>query len=244
MQDVTITFTRGPQSGTVFEFELGQLVIGREPGDPGLELENADSSISRKHAELQENNGQVELVNLSPNGTQVDGELVTDKIGLHPGAELVFSNSHTLTVNWASFVRKTNGSRDTSQAESDSGSGPLGSPAVRAILVLYLLGMVAIAVWLSGSEEDSGVLQANWPALREQYVAYRTDAIPEDVRKQRLAHAQLLLREIRALEVRGLREDIEPLCREVMDIDSDIHSPLFRFGVECLAAANAEELEY
>ena len=101
MQDVTITFTDGPLRGRSFEFEVGLVRIGRMPGDNGLELKGADTSVSRVHAELREDGGGVKLHNVSPNGTTVNDKIVLDSIGLQPGAVVRIGPRHPFTISWA-----------------------------------------------------------------------------------------------------------------------------------------------
>jgi hypothetical protein len=234
MQDVTITFTAGPTRGQSIEIEVGHVTVGRQPGSGGLELKNADVTVSRKHAELVENAGGVELRNLSPNGTVVDGKVVLGEVLLEPGVEVAIGSKHRFVLEWARFGRGTgSGAADETRAKA---SGPLASPVVRAVLVIYLLGMIGLAVWLGGSEE-SGVGATEWPRARAAYEAYSVKGLDDETRARRLARAEELVREVQALQTRGLYRQIAPVCREIMGLDNDVRSPLFQFGAKCLSQA-------
>jgi hypothetical protein len=241
MQDVTITFTRGPMSGNTLEFEVGELEIGRQPGANGLQLKNAETAVSRIHALLRELDGKVILHNQSSHGTQVDGKEVFDSVELEPGAEISIGANHDFRVEWTSFMGV--GTEPEAGAEADSRTatpGPLASPVIRAVIVVYLLAMVGVAVWISGATKEGGVAADDWPELQAAYETYATETISADLRAERMARAQVLLREVRTLKTRGMHEAVAPVCREIMGLDNAVTSPLFQYGAQCLAAANLE----
>lgn len=233
MQDVTITFTEGPQRGHSQEFEVGSVIIGRQPGEHGLELKHADKSVSRVHAELVAKDGDVELKNLSDNGTVVDGKLVLDSVRIHPGARIKIGAEHVFQVDWA-LVAPAPGSPERAPKPGTSGGrGLLGSPVVRAVIGVYLLGIGGVGMWVASSD-DGGAIRDDWPALRGEYERYEAEGVSADQRDARLARAEILMRELRVLRVRGLRTEAKSICREMMSLDKDIHSPLYLYGANCL----------
>jgi hypothetical protein len=237
MQDVTITFTDGLLRGRIFDFEVGRVAIGRLPGEGGLELKGADASVSRLHAELVEKDGGVELKNLSPNGTVVNGKLVVDSVSIGSGALIEIGERHPFKVHWTSVgeTQVLSTRKLEKKTAATASSGPLSSPVVRVVLAVYLLGMVGVAVWLqlgSGGETND-----EWPALAAAYDAYEGALSSEDVKKARAARAETLVRQIRVLKIRGAQRDTAPLCRELMSIDGEVKSPLFRYGARCLGEA-------
>lgn len=243
MQDVTITFTRGTSTGNPLKFELGEVFIGTQPGPRGLLLKNANhKEVSRLHARLQDSEGVVELYNLSISGTRVDGKLVQGSIKLNPGAKIAIGANHVFLIEWESFVRVNKAeTADGQERRTAAPAGPLASPIVRSVIAVYLLSMVGLMYWLSSTNTGTGVAADDWPQLRNGYEAFQPGTISPELRNQRLARAELLVRELRALKTQKNAEDIEPVCRQIMAVDSDIHSPLFQYGAGCLAAVKSEE---
>ena len=238
MQDVTITFTDGLLKGRIYDFEVGRVPIGRLPGEGGLELKGADASVSRLHAELVENRADIELKNLSPNGTLVDGKLVLDSALLRSGALIEIGESHPFKVHWSS-VGATQAIAVPSAAKSGARpSGPLASPVIRAVLGVYLLGIVAAAVWL-GLDSSAGAGSDEWPALSAAYAAYDDGSTAADVKQARATKAESLVRTLRVLKIRDAQRDMGPICRELMGLDGDPASPLFQYGARCLGAAES-----
>lgn len=236
MQDVTITFVDGPMRGRTFEFELGRVQIGRLPEEGGLELKGSDTSVSRLHAELAERDGDVELRNLSPAGTRVDGQLIIDSLVLRPGARIEIGPRHPFDVDWVSIQQRISpDSQRTQASRAPSKPGPLSSPVVRAVLGVYLAGMVAVVVWL-GLGSGGPIAADDWPELKAAYESYTADSMTGAERDSNLARAEILLRELRANRTQGNGQQIERLCREIMRIDRRTDSPLFRYGAGCLAS--------
>jgi hypothetical protein len=235
MQDVTITFTDGLLKGRVFDFEVGRVVIGRQPGERGLELKGADASVSRAHAELVENGGDIELRNLSPNGTLVNGKLLLEEMLIASGALIEIGEKHAFKVHWSSVgatqVLPAKTVRDKSPALNKG--GPLSSPVVRVVLGAYLAGLVGLAVWLS--LDSTGTASDEWPALAAAYDTYEGSS-PE-AKQSRTIRAESLVRQLRVLKVQGEGRAMEPICRELMSLDGDAKSPLFQYGARCLGEA-------
>jgi hypothetical protein len=44
------------------------------------------------------------------------------------------------------------------------------------------------------------------------------------------------------LKTQGATKDVAPACREIMGLESDPNSPLFQYGVKCLASAKSKGL--
>ena len=165
MQSVNIVCTAGPMRGFDEEFVLGELVIGRQPEMPGLVLKGAGSSVSRRHLKLEEKDGMVAVSNLSPNGTVVNGKLIVDDIQIRTGAKIEIGDQFILELRWESFGAETVVKKKATSAPVAK-QGPLASPVVRAVLGVYLLGMVALAVWFGLADDQSTVAADEWPAVR------------------------------------------------------------------------------
>jgi pSer/pThr/pTyr-binding forkhead associated (FHA) protein len=73
----------GERGETAVRFELeGEKVIGREATDILLD----DEQVSRRHALIRVDDGRVEIADLqSANGTEVNGERITDTVTLAHG---------------------------------------------------------------------------------------------------------------------------------------------------------------
>jgi hypothetical protein len=237
MQDVTVTFTDGLLKGRVFDFEVGRVVIGRQPGERGLELKGADGSVSRLHAELVEKGGDIELKNLSPNGTLVNGKLLLDEMLIASGALIEIGEKHSFKVHWSSVgatqVLAAKAVREKKAAPRSA--GPLASPIVRAVLGVYIIGILGVAVWLGFDSTDVAVDE--WPALSAAYDDYEDPRSSPDAKQARAARAEALMRQLRVLKVQGEGRAMEPICRELMSLDGDAKSPLFRYGARCLGEA-------
>jgi hypothetical protein len=234
MQDVTIRFTSGPMRDRELEFEVGRVVIGRLPGANGLELKGADTSVSREHAELVGAGGDVELRNLSPNGTKVDGKLVIDSVVLKPGAKVSVGSTHTFSVTWTAFETQVDRRPGKKASKPDAKKGPLSSPVVRAVIVVYLLGIVGVAIWLGVMGDEDSIASDDWPRLDAAYQVYQSGSMTNAERDLRLARAEVLVRELRALRTQGVDRRVNTICREMMRIDRDPGSPLYQYGAECL----------
>ncbi len=236
MQDVTITFTSGPMRDRKLEFEVGHVAIGRLPGAGGLELKGADTSVSRTHAELVEVDGNIELRNLSPNGTKVDGKLIIDAVRLKPGAKLVVGNAHAFEITWTSFQSEFEPISGKKDSKAEKAKGPLSSPVVRAVIGVYLLVIIVVAIWLGVVAGGDSIAGDDWPSLETAYQAYVPSGLSAEERDLRRANAKTLVRELRALRTQGTDEGRARICRELMRIDRDAQSPLYQYGALCLAS--------
>lgn len=166
----------------------------------------------------------------------MDNEVILDSAEIKPGARIEIGSSHPFTVNWTSFDAYSDND-DSKQEPADVVSqGPLSSPIVRAVLGIYLLGMVAAGVWLYVSGDDGALAVDDWPALAAAYENYKVGEMPEELRLTRASRAEFLVRELRLLKMQGLNRDTEQICREIMSIDKDSKSPLYRYGARCLAS--------
>jgi len=83
-------------SGRRFRLRGGVTTVGRE----GTDILLLDGTVSRRHAQILRDNGQVTVIDLgSTNGTQVDGARIqpNQPVALAPGAVVRFGNA-TLTL--------------------------------------------------------------------------------------------------------------------------------------------------
>ncbi|HNP34703.1 MAG TPA: FHA domain-containing protein [Woeseiaceae bacterium] len=234
MQDVFLKFLDGPMRGQEIEVEVGSVIIGRQPGASGVELKGADVSVSRQHAGLHERDGNIFLSNRSPNGTSVNGKLVLDEVQLKSGAIVEIADQCRFAVSWKTFAAEA--TRKVRVEKSDAlKKGPLSSPVVRTVIGVYLLGMLVVGLWLAHSAGDKGVAD-DWPELLIEYQAYRPDSVDDSDWQQREERGAILVRELRALKTRGRGYDAESICRELMSLDRDSESPVYRYGARCLAS--------
>lgn len=242
MHSVTLVFTQGPMKGESMQRDLGALTLGREPSalEPGqmtVLLRGADGSVSRNHATLLDEGGRVLLRNVSGNGTLVDGKLVLEDAVLRPGSKVKVGSSHEFVVEWQ--VVGAAASKEKSEGISTSAlmnAGPLASPVVRAVLVVYLGGLLAILAWLMlGSSGDLYVAD-DWPELEQAYASYETPTLSNEERARRLAFAQQTVSRVRVLRIKERSADVHKLCRELMSLEADINSPIYRYGAKCLGS--------
>ncbi len=239
MRELSIEFKQGPMAGEFSRFDIGQLLIGREPrpepGQLSLVLRGAESSVSRNHALLEFRNGEVMLVNQGGNGTLVNGKLYTGETALKPGDTIGVGESHEFSVSWelvgqgqaTPLPAKTN-------AAAVASSGPLSSPLVRAVLVVYLGVILAVAAWFGLKGEGHDILRDDWPALSEAYAEYQPPGADAAQKQRRTQLAQAAMVRLRVLRANERHNDVKRLCRELMRLDSDIASPLYRYGARCL----------
>ena len=114
--------------------------------------------------------------------------------------------------------------------------GPLSSPIIRAVIAVYLVGILGLAVWLSLSGDDEAIAADDWPWLSAAYATYSTDDLSDELRAARATRAEALVQELRVIRTQGLSKDVERICREMMSIDKDSKSPLYQYGVRCLGS--------
>ena len=108
--------------------------------------------------------------------------------------------------------------------------GPLANPMIRVLLVAYLAGMVALGVYLAVSDDESAA--EAFDRTRAEYTeSYKPDGVSAQVLEHRLAEAERLVRELGVLE----RKE-RSVCRQLMALDSDPDSPIYRFAARRMAA--------
>ena len=235
MQDVTVRCTAGPMKGFVGEFEVGQLIIGRQPGARGLELKGAGGSVSRQHVELIDKDGIVILRNLSPNGTTVGGKLIVDEVQVRSGATIEIGGKFRLDLEWQTFGAETIVRKNTVSTPVAK-QGPLASPVVRAVIGVYMAGMGAVGIWFALAGDDSLVAADEWPAIEAAYQIYAPEVMDESEHSARMARAEFLVSKLRIQRTQRKTDDVDRICRELMSLDGDAQSPLFQYGARCLAA--------
>lgn len=242
MQDVLIRFKNGSMAGQIFQHTVGSLAVGREPqpeaGQESLVLVGADDAVSRTHMLLLDEIGEITVRNLGANGTKVNGKLVTESVKIESGAIIAIGKHHEFSVSWQLVGGRKDKDSKTDDAESVASSGILGSPMVRAILGFYILSMVAVAAYLSISAGKNSKYDDEWPALSAAYEAYQPAALTIDEKNERAAEAKSALIQLRVLRTNDMEDDIKLLCRKLMHIDSDIHSPIYQYGAKCLGDVN------
>lgn len=228
--EVVLLFRRGPLEGKQIPLRLGRVTLGREPGPEGVTLPR-DHAVSRQHGELYVEDGQVVYRNLSVNGTIVNRKIVQETRVLAPGDELGFGSDHLVEVRFRAAARK--------EPEEEAGekgllsSGPLRNPVVRVVLIAYLVGLVAVVVWvkLQGGSSAERAFQR----VREAYSAgYQPEGVPEEELTARLEQAEVLVRKLTTFERTENWTEARAACRELMALDADPQSPLYRFGARRL----------
>lgn len=229
---VTLALRRGPMAGTQRDIDLaalpsGKLILGRDPG-PGGWILDGDTTVSRLHGELTCEAGDLIYTNLSANGSGVDSGLLMGRQALKPGS-FVKIGAHEIEVRF----EPPPSSRRTVEVEAGSlwRHGPLGKPLVRAVLAVYLVALLAVAVLLAlrgGGSTDRAFEEAR-QAYVERYL--KAAHLPESETARRLERADALVAELEA-HVRGERWSLaEDICRELMALDDgDTRSPLFLFA--------------
>jgi pSer/pThr/pTyr-binding forkhead associated (FHA) protein len=95
----------GPESGRIFSLDKMRVIVGRS--DPPAIMVDVDlrecelgtpPMVSRRHAELQWVNGQLQLIDLgSANGTLVDGSRVSGQVLGSPADPVMLKSGSILT---------------------------------------------------------------------------------------------------------------------------------------------------
>jgi hypothetical protein len=233
VKNVVLLVRKGPTAGSRIELELGRIELGRDPGPDGVLLPG-DSQVSRLHGELREDQGRIMYRNLSPNGTLIDRAIVHEERELAPGAEIRLGSDYLIEVQ---FRPRERPAKTAPQSESGAfwQSGPLARPVVRAVLAVYLTALVALVVFLSLRGQPT-VLDQFAPARREYLASYRPAGIDPETKSARLARADRLVTELFALERAESWGGARLACREMMAIDGDPRSPVYRFAARHLGA--------
>lgn len=241
MQDLRIAFARGPMAGESSSHDLGALLIGREPnpeaGQQSLMLRGADSSVSRNHALIFDRDGEVVLQNSGANGTAVNGKLVLEETQLKPGDTIAIGANHEFRVDWQLVGSAARNASDRKEKSAPvTSSGPLRSPIVRTVLAVYLLGILAVALWFSWRGGAPEEITDDWPELGAAYKEYEPAGVDAKEKARRTRYAEAILVRLRVLRANERDEDVRRLCRELMRLDADIQSPLYRYGARCLGS--------
>ncbi|MFT4520721.1 MAG: hypothetical protein ACI9JM_003126 [Halioglobus sp.] len=242
MRDVRLKFTKGPMASEVHHAELGSLVIGREPRETQAEqatlmLRGADSSVSRNHAALHDRDGKIILENISGNGTTVDGKLTVDDIELQPNTTIGIGSDHVFTIDWQVIrSQSVKSAQDKVNEPAIGSSGMLASPVVRAVIGLYLLGMIVVGVWFGMGGAGDTKINDDWPDLVAKYEKYNPAGLSDVEKTARKGQAQDMVIRLRVLRVNEQENDAKRLCREIMQLDADVNSPLYRYGARCLGS--------
>jgi hypothetical protein len=138
-------------------------------------------------------------------------------------------------VRWSTFDDMAGRTQVSPKTKPESKKGVLSSPIVRAVIGVYLFGIVGLAVWFgsSGGAVDVG---DDWPALKAKYESLASAGEGAEPHAAMLTRAEVLVRELRAQRIRGEVGDAERICRELMSLDADVRSPLYQYGVRCLGS--------
>jgi len=230
--EVVLLFRRGPLEGKRIPLELGRTALGREPGADGVTLPR-DHAVSRRHGELYAEDGQLVYRNLSANGTIVNRRIVQETRVLAPGDELRFGNAHLVEVQFRAAARPQPQQGAEQEEKGLLSSGPLAKPLVRVVLVAYLVGLVALVVFIELQGERGS--EHAFQAVRVAYGSrYRPEGVPQEELEARLERAAVLVRKLASYERTESWSEARAACRELMALDSDPDSPLYRFGARRL----------
>ena len=229
MRTVVVEIRKGPLEGTELQLELGHVVLGREPGPGGILL-SGDQQISRRHGELLEERGQLIYRNLSANGTWVNRELIRQQQVLRPGAELRLGDRTLLELRFEASEPTSALTEIVGEGGNVARRGPLAKPLVRALLLTYILGVVALGLFFHSSSSS----RDDFEPVREDYALYRPAEASEVVLEGRLTRAAQLARRLEAFERRESWTRARATCRELMALDSDPDSPIYRFAARRL----------
>jgi len=243
MMNVKLQFDAGPMRGDRHDLTLGTAVFGREPqpesGDIAFKLSGATQAISRSHFKITYRLATVVLINLSANGTRVDGKVVHEEQELKPGAVIEPEQGTRFSVTWTPITRAgvEDNSAKTTEGESSSvlSSGPLASPLIRAVLAVYLLGIVATMVWFSLSGAKDSFDSQEWHQLQVAYGQWASEHYTEQQAASRLILVEERMSRLEVLLSRNERGAARVICRELRALDGDINSPLYRYAVNCLS---------
>jgi hypothetical protein len=230
MKEVGVSVMEGPLSGQRQALRLGKVVLGREPGPDGFKLVG-DLGVSREHGELRVEGQRVLYRNLSANHTAVDGVEVQGEIELRPGSALRIGQ-HLVKVDFRPALGSVDHPPDSVQAGILK-RGVLARPAVRTLVVVYLLIIVGFAFYL-GSVREPSVARAFRAVSLDYRAHYRPPGWPlrtvAGELANRTAEAGRLVGELEGMERAERWSEARMVCRQIMDLDRDPASPLFRFA--------------
>jgi hypothetical protein len=234
MRRVTLIVRSGPMEGARVDSSLGRLTLGRSPGPHGFVL-TGDEQVSRHHGELALENDRVTYRNLSPNGSQLDGQPVEDAVTVTPGG-LLEIGSHRIELRFDPTATQV---RDPEHDGPLWRTGLLARPGVRAGLVVYLALLASLVLLATGSGADD--VGALWEEARSSYLTeYHPEELGEEDRAERLEEAERLVDLLVTLERRERWDEARLVCRRLMAIDRDPASPVYRFAAKRLGALSEE----
>jgi hypothetical protein len=226
---VDIVVLGGELSGQRLTRDVGHVVLGREPGRDGVELPG-DDSVSRRHGELFLEGGRLAYRNLSPNGSFVNDKLVEQTTILSPRDRIRLGATTVLEVLFGAAGASTAPLR----RPPATASGPLAKPAVRILLGVYLVGLILLGAYLAlGSDATS---DQGWEDARSDYASYASPTLSESEKTARLDRADALVRNLRVWETTSRKDEARVVCAELMALDADPASPIYRFGARCSGA--------
>ena len=101
------------------------------------------------------------------------------------------------------------------------------------MLAVYLLAIVAAFLYLQAG--TGGPAADPWPRVVAAYAAYRPEGVSDEDKSARLDRAEVLARELSALRRTGQWRKARAACRELMRLDKDHHSPIYRYAASILA---------
>lgn len=242
MISVIITFEAGPQRGESRDIELGNLLVGREPAtqshQQSLILVGAGQSISRTHCEIAYHLGEIKLRSISANGTKVNGKAVLTEILLSPGDTIAPSEDIQFKISWRAPERvQASSAKSVEAAPSPSvlSSGPLASPLIRTVLAVYLLGILAVAVWVNLSNSGPSFDDSAVANLKSSYTAWGEERFSDDELESRLQQIEMDLEVLRVAIAREQTETARIICRRLRAMDAQEDSPVYRYAATCLA---------
>jgi pSer/pThr/pTyr-binding forkhead associated (FHA) protein len=242
MISVMITFEAGPQRGESRAVDLGNLLIGREPAaeshQQALILVGAGQSISRTHCEIAYHLGEVRLRSISANGTKVNGKAVPGEIVLSPGDTVSPSDDIQFKISWRAPEKVQPSAVKTAEAAASPGvlsSGPLASPLIRAVLAVYLLGIVAVAVWINVSNSGPSFDDSASADLKSSYTKWGEERFSADELESRLSQIDADLETLRVAIAREQKQTARIICRRLRAMDATEESPVYRYAATCLA---------
>ncbi|HET6575258.1 MAG TPA: FHA domain-containing protein [Fimbriiglobus sp.] len=154
MRTVTFLVLEGVDKGRVFRDLTIPVTIGREEGNA---LRLNDERVSRYHAKVQAEEGDVILTDLdSTNGTRVNGTAVQIR-RLRPGDQLSIGRTMLLFGTMEEIESRRNGAQGAPAAHG-------GAQTVRADELAQASGRVQVA---AASKKPEPVVPADWSARDE-----------------------------------------------------------------------------
>jgi len=239
MLTIAITFQTGPQKGITQEVNIGTLVVGREPVAEGdqqaLVLPGAGASVSRTHFEISYALGEVKLRGISANGTKAKDKSIAEECVLSPGAIVSPSDEVSLKLDWTPVVARATEQQKKKEPTNLAKSGPLASPVIRAVIGVYLLGIVGVAVWLGGSSGSTGFDSGASKRLLDSYRRWGTEIYSPATLEANLESVEYEMDRLRVALATGNRKAAKQICLSLRALDEDRTSPVYAYAAKCIA---------